>query len=235
MNTRTKELDRFYELIDELRIRCGGTRILAECNGRMSWPRRGVYLFFENGELRSDGVTPRVVRVGTHGLRPSKSTLWGRLNQHKGHVGGSFAGGGNHRGSVFRRHVGSALLASGEWPDAVQASWPNGQNASRLVRATEHPLERAVTATIGSMPFLWLAVDDEPSSTSDRGVIEVGSIALLSNIDRAAIDGPSDDWLGRRARSDLISRSGIWNVNHVQQPADGEFLRTFESWLERMN
>jgi len=36
-----------------------------------------------------DGVTPRVVRVGTHALRPSKSTLCSRLSQHKGHTDGS--------------------------------------------------------------------------------------------------------------------------------------------------
>ena len=73
-------------------------------------------------------VLPRVVRVGTHGLRPSHSTLWGRLSQHKGSVGGGMPGGGNHRGSVFRLHVGSALLQTSDWSEAIRASWSVGSN-----------------------------------------------------------------------------------------------------------
>jgi len=54
----------------------------------------------------SDGN--RVVRVGTHGLKTgSTSTLWGRVHQHRD----TREGGGNHRGSVFRLHVGQALAA----------------------------------------------------------------------------------------------------------------------------
>ncbi len=103
-------LDRFYETLAEVEAVHDGTRRLVGCSGRMDWPQRGVYFFFEDGELREDGFTPRVVRVGTHALRPSKSTLWGRLSQHKGSEGGSMPGGGNHRGSIFRLHVGTALL-----------------------------------------------------------------------------------------------------------------------------
>jgi hypothetical protein len=41
----------------------------------MSWPRRGVYFFFENGEMRSEtGTGPRVVRVGTHAMRSGLPT-----------------------------------------------------------------------------------------------------------------------------------------------------------------
>jgi hypothetical protein len=67
-----------------------------------------VYFFFEDGEVRADGGL-RLVRVGTHALTAtSKATLWGRLRQNRGQVGGRSPGGGNHRGSVFRRHVGAA-------------------------------------------------------------------------------------------------------------------------------
>src|SRR3954447_21389328 len=104
--TSAESLDQFYLLLRELADRYGGYRTLASCNGRMRWPERGVYFFFEPEEKRDDGDL-RVVRVGTHALTSSSSTtLWNRLSQHRGHVGGSRPGGGNHRGSVFRLHVG---------------------------------------------------------------------------------------------------------------------------------
>ena len=101
MSARQTDLDLLYELMAELETRCGGKRKLAHCDGFMDWPERGVYFFFENRELRNDSDTQRVVRVGTHGLRPSKSTLWRRLSQHRGNVTGSMPGGGNHRVRFF--------------------------------------------------------------------------------------------------------------------------------------
>tara|TARA_B100000959_G_scaffold79806_1_gene84987 strand:- start:137 stop:388 length:252 start_codon:yes stop_codon:yes gene_type:complete len=81
------------------------------------------------------------------------------------------------------------------------------------------------------MPFLWLEVDDPPSSMSDRGVIEVGSIALLSASRRQEIDDSSTGWLGRQADRNLIRESGLWNVNHVQGEPDVRFLDVFERHL----
>ena len=69
---------------------------------------------------------------------------------------------------------------------------------------------------IASLPFLWLAVDDAPSTASERGVIEAGSIGLLSNFEVPAIDAPSPAWLGRHTDREAIRRSGLWNVNHVR-------------------
>ena len=105
---RLSDLIRFYALLDSLDAKLGSKRTLAVCNGRMNWPTRGVYFFFEPGEERHDsGGASRVVRVGTHALTTkSRTTLWNRLSQHKG-VGKT--GGGNHRGSIFRLIVGSAL------------------------------------------------------------------------------------------------------------------------------
>ena len=116
---REAGLDRLYRELEALEDRLGGKRLLAKCSASTGWPRRGVYFFYERGEVRRDGH-PRVVRVGTHALRPSETTLWSRLSQHRGNLGGAAPGGGNHRGSIFRKHVGSALIASGPWPDEVR-------------------------------------------------------------------------------------------------------------------
>jgi hypothetical protein len=113
-NDRQAHTDRFYHLLDALAKHEEGPRRLRDCTGADGWPRHGVYFFYEDGEARADG-SPRVVRVGTHALTAtSGTTLWGRLRQHRGRVGGRNPGGGNHRASIFRGHVGTALIRQGQ-------------------------------------------------------------------------------------------------------------------------
>ena len=189
--------------MDRLERRVGGTRLLAECTGHMGWPRRGLYFFFEPGEMRSrSGASLRVVRVGTHALKAgSKSTLRGRLSQHRGTARG---GGGNHRGSIFRLLVGIALArrAGMSLPPSWGLGGDPGFAAKRLsveraeVTRSEAELEASVSRYIGAMPFLFLGVEDESGPASERGFIERNAIALLSAYREASRDPPSTGWLG---------------------------------------
>jgi len=233
--TRLEHIQRFYQLMDKLEQKVGGKRLLAKCDGRMGWPKRGVYFFFEPGELRSNsGEGPRVVRIGTHALKSgSKTTIWKRLSQHQGV---QKDGGGNHRGSVFRLHVGTALINRDQWEDQIASTWGVGSNAPKDVREAEKPLEQAVSQYIGNMPFLWLEIGDKAGPESDRGVIERNSISLLSNFcDQSdPIDPASDSWLGNYAKSDDIKQSGLWNVNHVSECYDPHFLDLMERYVIAM-
>lgn len=233
---RTHDINRFYELLTQLRRRVGGHRYLKSCHGKMNWPRRGVYFFFEKGEQRADGVALRVVRVGTHALTSnSKSTLWQRLRQHRGTLRGSLPGGGNHRGSVFRLHLGKALLNSGTYESSICRSWGIGHTAkSRDMRAREHPLEKDVSAYIGRMPFLWVGVPDAPGPDSDREVIEANAVAMLSGSDGDPNDPPSGNWLGLRSAKKEIRESGLWNVRHVGCSYDPGFLVILKEYIRCM-
>jgi len=143
-------------------------------------------------------------------------------------------GGGNHRGSIFRLHVGSAMLATGEWPVSIQANWGKGSTADAAIRKAEYPLEVAVSRYVGNMLFIWLGVDDEPSFRSDRGVIETGAISLLSNRKRPAIDPPSASWLGHMADRAAVRESGLWNVSHVDDSPTSKFLDPFSNYNKRV-
>ncbi len=233
--TRLHHIRRFYEMLDRLGVSVGGRRLLGTSNSQLNLPRRGVYFFFEPGEMRTtSGNGLRVTRVGTHALKAgSKSTLWGRLRTHRGTMTGSRPGGGNHRASVFRLHVGTALIHRDDWPEEVTARWAVGSSAEKGVRDREYPLERAVSRHIRSMPFLWLGVADEPGPASLRGYIEHNAIALLSNYghqDRP-IDPPSPGWLGRWASSEYVRHCGLWNVNHVAEDYDPRLLDVLEQHL----
>jgi len=227
---RLDDLIRFYSILDRLEIHLGCARRLADCSGRMVWPKRGVYFFREHGESRTHtGTGPRVVRVGTHALKVGSNTkLWTRLSQHKGQPS---TGGGNNRGSIFRLIVGAALVNR----DGVTcASWGNGQTAKREVRNGELTLECAVSQLIANMPFLWLAVDDEAGPESSRGYIERNSIALLSNFNRTALDPPSSTWLGRRSNRERVRNSGLWNSNHVDEAYEPSFLDNLDDLVRAM-
>lgn len=221
--SRLDHLKQFYALLLVLEGRLGGTRQLSRCSGRLLWPNRGVYFFKEPGEVRIDsGPGPRVVRVGTHALKAgSGATLWKRIAQHRGPAR---SGGGNHRGSILRLLVGTALIER----DGLDCpTWDNRSGtAQAAVRECEHSLERQVTQVIGDMPFLWLAIGDESGPSSLRGYIERNAIALLSNHGKPPIDPPSRSWLGHYCNREKVRASGLWNSHHVEEAYDPGFLDT---------
>ena len=230
---------RFYELLDRLEDRVGGSRFLQSCHGGLKWPRRGVYFFFENGQFRSGtGSGRRVVRIGTHGLKNgTRSTLWSRLYQHRGSVQ---SGLGNHRGSIFRLLLGVALAnqIGIPLPESWGVAGSAGKAAQKLkvgrktITNAEADIESRVSEYIGQMPFLWLNVDDPPGPNSSRGLIERNAIALLSSYSRPAADGPSPRWLGQHSDRERVRLSGLWNNNHVDQTYDPSFLDEMESWID---
>lgn len=194
-------LERFYSLLARLSAVPGQGRPLckfSEC--RPSLPERGVYFFQEPGEYRAEKPNIlRIVRVGTHAVSAgAKSTLYSRLKAHLGTQTGS----GNHRGSVFRRHIGDALARD----EKSVTTWGVGSSAPLAVRncatarADEAVLEKRVSEYIGAMPVLWVCIPDEPNRYSERAFIEKNAIALLSN-QLAPLDKASEKWLGRIVRS----------------------------------
>ncbi len=220
----------FYDILDQLQLKVGSPRKLKNCNGYMAWPKRGVYFFMEDGECRSDsGKGLRVTRIGTHALKAkSKTKLWARLSQHRGTV---ISGGGNHRGSIFRLLVGTAIL---ERDGNANPSWGRGSTASRQIRQGERFLENAVSDVIGNMPFLWVAIEDEAGAESLRGYIERNSIALLSNCSEPVLDKASTNWLGHMCNREKVRGSGLWNQNHVSEIHDPNFLIQFRKLVDKM-
>ena len=79
----------------------------------MNWPDRGIYIFFDKTtDPEIDPVSEwHITRIGTVGVSEgSSSSLWQRLRTHRGTTSRSYADGGNCRGSVFRLHVGKAII-----------------------------------------------------------------------------------------------------------------------------
>lgn len=230
--TRAEDLDRFYELLDKLESRVGGKQKLKDCTGYMDWPERGVYFFFASDEYREGGDQLRLTRIGTHAVSSGSGTsMWDRLRTHRGANSGTYEGGGNHRGSVFRKRLGEAIIEKdglqGHYPD-----WGDGSSAGRDLRLEELDMERRVSDYIRDLPFIWVAINDEPGPESDRAYIEQNVISLVSNYRKTPIDPRSGGWIGRYSPSNEIQESGLWNVNHVEEQYEPEFLPQFETYVE---
>lgn len=222
---RERDVERLYVALRRLEHGVGGQRLMSACNGRQGWPKSGIYFFFEPGEFRKSTKEPRIVRVGTHGVsRGSKATLWNRLRTHRGTGGGV----GNHRGSIFRLHVGAAISARD--PDVMVASWGVGQAADAKLRKTEEGLERRVSAHIGAMSFLWLAIEDEASPSSDRAYIERNLIGMLVGKAGPA-DPPSPEWLGGSSPDERIRRSGVWNLDSLNYIYSSDCLDVLDEYV----
>jgi hypothetical protein len=156
-------------------------------------PVNGIYFFFERGEEVSLGerMVKRIVRIGTH---RADGRLAKRLRQHIS---------GNRRASVFRRHLGGALLVKDDAQDQRLAGWLT-QKGSPMP-----DVEQAVTQTLREQfPFCCIRVDD----AAERLVLERGLIALLA---RHPLGPPSQGWLGWHAMHPAIQQSGLWNTQHV--------------------
>ena len=132
-----------------------------------SVPLDGLYLFFERGELVecSGRAVDRIVRVGTHRVN---GRFRKRILQHYGPVSSL---GGNRRGSIFRKHVGAALLRKADPCDTGLNDWlaKNGPPFPTL--------EAEVSRTLrDNFTFVCFRVDDG----DERLRLESGLIALLA-------------------------------------------------------
>jgi hypothetical protein len=113
-------------------------------------------------------------------------------------------------------------------------TWGNKSSTPRNIREQEAPLEERVSAVLGAMPFLWLAVDDDAGSHSARGVMERNAISLLSNYGKPTLDAPSPEWLGRYSNRPRVRESGLWNSNHVDENYDPAFLDRLDDLVRQM-
>ena len=179
------DLNKFYELINKLE-KFESIDEFLKSEQKYS---KGVYFFFDPAEKINNGYN-RIIRVGSHGLSgKSNSTLKGRLRQHKGFLNG----GGNRRVSVFRRHVGNAIIKKENFDEK---------------EVQDEVLEKMISDYVNSLPLAVLLFEDDADK---RRIFEKNSIRILSNCS----ENFNKDWLGSFSIDEKISKSGLWNIQHV--------------------
>lgn len=213
MATRIQDLALLYDWIEEQRQT---DRVFSFGSlAAQSVPKRGVYVFCDPNEPNFIGTQPRIVRIGTHAVsRGSKATLRGRLRNHLGPVNEV----GNHRGSIFRLHVGRAMLEAGPGHEKMP-SWGVVPDPDPKTREAELQHELAVSRYLQNLEVALIAIDDEPTKDSLRASVEAQLIALCSEAMRP-IDCATQEWLGRKSPVEQIRKSGLWNIRGVGEKYD---------------
>lgn len=154
-------------------------------------PDNGIYFFYEKGETCCfDGVPhDRIVRVGTH---REENRFKDRILNHYGN---------NKNASVFRKHVGTALIQRDKLDFDV-----------KLWHTQDGPTDENVESRVSNFireNFYFRCI---PVEGKDRRLdLEEKFIATLCTKDLQ----PSDNWLGRFAYSKKVREAGIWNSQHV--------------------
>lgn len=193
---------------------------LPRCNhytARRDLPWNGIYLFFERDEeIVLDGKRyPRIVRVGTHN---KDGNFPQRIRQHYGNVN-SFRG--NKNGSVFRLHLGGAIMIKNDPRDPRLSSWLKHMGASDPL------VEEQVSHQLRDN-FTFVGI--EVPQSRDRLALEEGLIALLASDHRNA---PSKAWLGQYSANDTICHTGLWNTDKTRGRSLTE--QQFEQLRELVN
>lgn len=189
LDDRKRAMTLAYELFAEIGGRFGFhslKRLLQE-----DIPTHGVYFFFDETEptLFSSSL-PRLVRIGTHGVSSgSTATLRTRLRTHLG----TRLGSGNHRASVFRLHVGRAIIER-DGLHSAYPHWGKGQAAPSDITRSEASLEAKVSDYISKLRVIYVPVIDAAGTKSMRATIERQMIALFSEL-LCAPDAASEHWL----------------------------------------
>jgi hypothetical protein len=216
-----------YGIFDQLSKRIGLRTLRETLDGNL--PSHGVYFFFDDLEATAfSGILPRLVRIGTHGVsKGSVATLRNRLRTHLG----TRAGTGNHRASVFRLHVGRAIIERESLQEEFP-HWGKGQSAGREIADPEAPMEKRVSEYIGSLRVLFIPVLDSAGIGSMRATIERQFIAMFTE-SFCPIESGSLNWLGRFSDKPAIQETGLWNVRDVGERYDMKFLSLLGSFLDR--
>jgi hypothetical protein len=107
----------------------------------------------------------------------------------------------------------------------IQATWGVGgapKDAARtqgmatdLIMEQELATELEVSRVIGAMSVAWVRVVDPSGPASMRGTIERNAIGLLSNWSGPPMNPASSGWLGKSCDHERVTRSSLWNNNHV--------------------
>lgn len=238
---RPSKLEQFYRKLGVLHEETDGPYYLSEGDGNLNWPTRGIYVFFSpDTDLDIDPVEDwHIVRIGTVGdCAGSTSSLWDRLRAHRGTQKGAYAGGGNHRGSIFRKHVGRSIIEQ----EGLHDEYPHWGTAHRNLpedldttdlREQEDPLEQRVSDYIRNLPFLVIDIPGEPGPDCERAMIEKNLIALVAHARRTNPSLKQDGWLGHSSPHAEIAKTGLWNIHHVNAFYSGDIINQLDPFIER--
>jgi hypothetical protein len=183
-------------------------------------PKNGIYFFYEHDERWGhSGDAARIVRIGTH----RDGNFRSRIQEHfalKGWLAGVDRASLKDR-SIFRKHVGRAILARHADPylaiwdlDLIQSHVRARAKPHRDI-AKEEEIESEVTRLLRErFWFRFILFEGQAQRMGSTGM----ESRLIGTVSACGVCRPSDGWLGRYSPIERVRRSGLWQVQHVWGP-----------------
>ena len=156
----------------------------------------GIYVMFEDGE--KIGNLDRIVRVGK-----AEESLLTRLTQHFINEDKDY--------SIFRKHVGRALLQKGNYSQVDINNWNK-----KGIKCPQ--IEKKVTEELKRFSFCCTDVfsNIEEIKNLEQTLIETLSMYNRLHKKQTGKDVFSKNWLGQDCTNDKVKTSGLWNDEHVR-------------------
>jgi len=161
----------------------------------------GLYFFYQKGETSMHAPNGRIVRIGNHPR--SQNGLKRRLTMHYS---------GNKNSSIFRKHLGGAILRKTDpnhpclAPAPGQGHWEK-ENMPTCQKCK--PIETEVKKLLrNDFRFRCIEIKDQ----NLRNTLEKKLVATVS---LCPICKPTKNWLGKFAYSENVRNSGLWNSDYV--------------------
>ena len=183
-------------------------------------PNNGIYFFYEKGEYNGhDSAKPRIVRVGTHRNENFRSRIAEHFLLDERKMAFAEDRPRPHDRSIFRSHIGRALLNKAH--DPYLSVWSmdftkrETRDTKRHLRDTnkEVVIEKEVTEILRQkFSFRFIEIADQMQRMGKQGLegALIGTLAICPQCT------PSEDWLGRGSPTVQIRESGLWLVQHLR-------------------
>lgn len=166
-------------------------------------PQNGLYILFQRGETAHG--SDRIVRVG---VNTGDAQLTNRLHEHFHEP--------NKNRSIFRKHVGRALLARSNDPFLEQWNWDLTTRRERcklgngLDETKQEKVELQVSEYI-CKNFTFTVLVGE--TKEERLWTEKALLATLASCNQCH---PSANWLGLQHPNTTIQSVGLWNIQGLK-------------------
>lgn len=185
-------------------------------------PENGIYFFYEDGEIWGHGGTkPRIVRIGTSRDGNFRSRIKEHYLLDETKMKFDVTKPPPHDRSIFRKHIGRALLRkrNNDYLKVWNISFIPKANREKYGHLRDIRLEREIESSITRIlrqkfSFSFLMIDSQ--------IIRMGSAglegSLIGTAAQCVLCKQSSNWLGNNSPKFEVRRSGLWLVQHINDP-----------------
>lgn len=201
-------------------------------------PENGIYFFYEEGETWGHGGDdPRIVRIGTHRDGNFRSRIAEHYLLNESKMIFDAAKPSPHDRSIFRKHVGRALLNRDKdgylqiWNrDFMKRQEREEYGHLRDIQKEKGIESRSTKLLRESFGFRFILIDKQEERIGASGFEK----RLIGTVAQCALCEPSPNWLGKNSPDRRIRESGLWQIQHLKaRPLDDAAKETISLAIRR--